>query len=543
MGACISSFSHPSPRREVAATKTVVSSASTPVTFREHRSFDLPFDGYNPEINIYRSVLRVPNEKRSPSIAVLQRVIADRETQANCNVVGGISPVSSEGRLPTRKRQMSIVERTRRMSSIMNEFSERINSLLSMREDEDNESYLKRAFLLLDSQGRDALSEENLVKGLGALRSRHLISTMFAAADGNKDGYLDWEEFSRFFRYLKESNCILAENADLDFALERNMQNKIIQKTPVRQYLRDIKVLNLPSQAGRIKCIAMSGDLEMYAVSHRNDCTVHLYTLAGIEVRQLTGHSNSLLGITFSPDKRYIATASRDWTMILWDSTAGQAVQCVQHDGVVTAVAFSFNGRFLYTGCQDNIVRRLSIPKGKLKATLKGFSSTKPGVIVALATQHTKNEYVVFSRSCDKSAYIVDALNLAEPRQLSGHNTIVWHVRYNPDDSLILTGCEERLKIWNAQYLTIVADFDSKAFTLNDCGAFCTAAVFFPLGYENMLMVFTSRRQFYVINIDTGDILLDFTLRAPVYASASDFTSHGLVCGDDYGNVYNIKLL
>ncbi|KAH9598635.1 WD40 repeat [Trypanosoma melophagium] len=542
MGACVSSVGL-SPRRETGARKAVVPSTGTPTTVRERQSFDLPFEGYNPGISLCRSVLQVPHEKRSPSIAVLQRVIADRETQDNCNTEDPFSSFYSGRHLTTQKRQMSVVERTRRMSSIMNEFSERINSLLSMREEEDNKSYLKRAFSLLDSQGKDALSEENLLKGLGTHRSRQLISMMFTAADGNRDGYLDWEEFSRFFRYLKGSNCILAENADLDFALEKNVQNKIIQKPPIRQYLRDIRVLNLPSQAGRIKCIAMSGDLEMYAVAHRNDCTVHLYTLAGMEVRQLTGHSDSLLGIAFSPDKRYIATASRDWTMMLWDSTAGQVVQCVQHDGVVTAVAFSFNGKLLYTGCQDNIVRRLSIPKGEVKAFLKDLPSTKPGVIVALATQHTKNDYVIFSRSCDTNAYVVDACNLAEPRRLSGHNTIVWHVRYNPDDSLILTGCEEKLKIWSVQHLSIVADFDSKAFTLNDCGALCTAAVYFPLGFENMLMVFTSRRQFYVINIDTGDVLLDFTLRAPVYAAASEFTNHGLVCGDDYGNVYNIKLL
>ncbi|KEG10284.1 hypothetical protein DQ04_03931020 [Trypanosoma grayi] len=506
--------------------------------------FDMPFAGYDPDTALYSTGSRakaVP--RRSVSIAVLQKVIADRESQKNGGNDDPFS-LSYSSKPPAQdKKRASVAARTRRMSGIMNEFSSQMDNLLSRVEDEDVETYLRRAFSLLDVHCTEMVSQEDLLKGLGKLRSEESIRTMFAAADGNKDGYLDWEEFSKFFRYLKGSDCVLADSADLDSALEKYMTNTSPQPSPSRHRLYDVKVVNLPSQSGRIKCVAMSLDLDLYAVTHRNDCTVHLYTSAGVEVRQLTGHSDSLLGIAFSPDKKYIATASRDWTMILWDSTAGQLVQCVQHEGVVTAVAFSYNGKLLYTGCQDNRIRKLTVPKGRMRAVLKDLPNRQSGVIVSLASQHTKNEWVVLSRSCDKNAYVVDAQQLSTFRLLGGHDGIVWHTRYNPDDTFILTCCEKKLNVWNAESFTIFSAFDSKSLCAGVGGALCTAAVYFPVEFDNLLMVFTSRRQFYVLNVDTREILLDFTLRAPVYAAACDFSGYGLVCGDDYGNVYNIKVV
>jgi hypothetical protein len=71
----------------------------------------------------------------------------------------------------------------------------------------------------------------------------------------------------------------------------------------------------------------------------------------------LTGHTNRVLSIAFSPSGRFLASGSMDQTVRLWEVNAGQISQCRQfqgHDGWVASVAFSPDGRRLASGSYDS---------------------------------------------------------------------------------------------------------------------------------------------------------------------------------------------
>jgi len=54
--------------------------------------------------------------------------------------------------------------------------------------------------------------------------------------------------------------------------------------------------------------------------------------------------------VSFSPDGKYFATASKDSTVLVWETTNGKKpVETIRHEEPVTAVAFSSDGNHLAT--------------------------------------------------------------------------------------------------------------------------------------------------------------------------------------------------
>ena len=75
-------------------------------------------------------------------------------------------------------------------------------------------------------------------------------------------------------------------------------------------------------------------------------------------VRALTGHTDSVFAVVFSPDRSLVATCSGDQTARLWDAATG-LIFCTLtgHARAVNGVAFSPDGTLLATSSIDQAAR------------------------------------------------------------------------------------------------------------------------------------------------------------------------------------------
>ena len=82
-------------------------------------------------------------------------------------------------------------------------------------------------------------------------------------------------------------------------------------------------------------------------------------------------HDDAVLMLAFSPDGRMMATTSRDWTAVLWDTASGRKSITLKHRDTVSDIAFSPDGRLVATASSDKTARLWQVSDGKELALLQ----------------------------------------------------------------------------------------------------------------------------------------------------------------------------
>jgi eukaryotic-like serine/threonine-protein kinase len=130
--------------------------------------------------------------------------------------------------------------------------------------------------------------------------------------------------------------------------------------------------------------------------------------------RELSGHTGSLVIARFSPDAKFVATATGLGGLRLWSVESEKMVFKLvgDHDfAAIETLAFSQDGRHLISGGDDHTARLWNIATGE-------------PVGAPLA-----------------------------------HRSVVWHAEFSPDGKLLLTTCEDgAARLWDVQTMQLVGE-------------------------------------------------------------------------------------
>jgi len=166
------------------------------------------------------------------------------------------------------------------------------------------------------------------------------------------------------------------------------------------------------------------------------------------------GHKAIIKDIAFTPDSKYLVSASNDKTIRVWDlDHPGQArilrgqIRAGQ-EGKIYAMALAPDGRTVAVGGwfsnPNDVIRLQDLATGRILGLLRGHTN----VIYALAFS-PDGRYLV-SGSGDFTARIWDLQQQRLLHTLHGHTDDIYAVAFTPDGQRVVTGSDDHdLRLWS----------------------------------------------------------------------------------------------
>ena len=175
-------------------------------------------------------------------------------------------------------------------------------------------------------------------------------------------------------------------------------------------------------------------------------------------LRTLTGHTDDVNSIEWSPNGKFLASGSNDNTVRLWDIETGELIHTfVEHFDDVNSVTWSSNGKIIASGSSDNTIRLWDVETKLQNSILEGH--VKPIICISISY----DARLLASKSLDGTVRLwrLDTLDLVTILL----ETSLSHGRYaglafHPKRYMLATlgEMDEDIRIWNLNLTILLGD-------------------------------------------------------------------------------------
>ena len=163
------------------------------------------------------------------------------------------------------------------------------------------------------------------------------------------------------------------------------------------------------------------------------------------------GHGSGLSSAVFSPDGRFIVTASSDHTARLWDTTTGRELRRFEgHTEEVTSAVFAPDGQTILTASRDKTVRLWDVATGRELCRFKGRGDRASYAILVSSAVFSSDGQTILTAGSDGIARLWDIATDRELHRLEGHTEEVTSAVFAPDGRFIVTASSDHTaRLWD----------------------------------------------------------------------------------------------
>jgi Tol biopolymer transport system component len=183
------------------------------------------------------------------------------------------------------------------------------------------------------------------------------------------------------------------------------------------------------------------------------------------------GHSSRVTAIAWSPDGKYLASASYDKTVQIWDASNGQNILTYKgHRQHVNALAWSPDSKYIASASDDGTVQTWETKTGKMSVVFRGH------IEEVSAVAWSPDGFYIASGGSDKTVKVWKAKSEKPIYTYAEHSDKIQSIAWSPNGKWVASaGKDRKVQIWDPtkeparhSFFSSILSFARKVETLNE---------------------------------------------------------------------------